>query len=166
MHADLALIATRRAAGAPLPVIDRADAEHGLNTARLGWSHPDPAQRRADTSTARPRTEPDMQRLCEAANRIEAQLLSDLLARHRIDNRIFGDYLLGGIGELPADLCPSIWIIDDRDLPRAQTLLEAHLADRAARAAARSWVCRGCGELIDGGFDLCWHCGAEPPHAT
>ncbi|WP_295541276.1 DUF2007 domain-containing protein [uncultured Thiohalocapsa sp.] len=103
-----------------------------------------------------------MQRLYQAGNRFEAQLLSDLLERHRVDNAIFGDYLTGAIGELPADLCPSVWIMRDDDLGRARALLDEFLADQH-RGPTRSWVCRGCGELVDGSFDICWRCGGEGP---
>jgi hypothetical protein len=103
-----------------------------------------------------------MQRLYQAGNRIEAQLLSDLLERHRIDNAILGDYLSGAIGELPADVYPSVWVVHDRELPRARELLQGFL-DEAHREQRASWVCRGCGELLDGSFDLCWRCGGEHP---
>jgi hypothetical protein len=102
-----------------------------------------------------------MQRLYQAADRLEAQFVHDLLDRHRIEARIFGDYLSGAVGELPADIRPTLWLLDDADLPRAQALLEAWLAENARRADARSWVCHGCGELLDGSFDLCWRCGHE-----
>lgn len=102
-----------------------------------------------------------MQPLYQAADRIEAQLLCDLLECHRIEAQVFGDYLAGAAGELPADITPSVWVIDERDLPRARSLLSDWLAENQARADARSWVCRGCGELVDGSFDLCWRCGRE-----
>lgn len=102
-----------------------------------------------------------MQQLYQAADRIEAQLLRDLLDRHHIEARVFGDYLSGAAGELPADVYPTVWVIEDHDLPRAQTLLNDWLAENQARATAASWVCRGCGELVDGSFDLCWRCGQE-----
>jgi len=102
-----------------------------------------------------------MQRLYQAADRIEAQLLRDLLERHQIEAQVFGDYLTGAAGELPADIYPSLWVIDERDLARAQALLQDWLAENQARAAAQSWVCRGCGELVEGSFDLCWRCGRE-----
>jgi hypothetical protein len=103
-----------------------------------------------------------MQRLYQAGDRIEAQLLSDFLEQHLIDNAILGDYLSGAVGELPADVYPSIWIVHDEDLPRARGLLQGFLDDNR-REHASSWVCRGCGELVDGSFDLCWRCGAEHP---
>jgi hypothetical protein len=102
-----------------------------------------------------------MQRLYQAADRIEAQVLRDLLARHRVEAQVFGDYLSGAAGELPADIYPTVWVLDDEDLARARELLEAWLRENAERAAARSWVCHGCGELVDGSFDLCWRCGQE-----
>ncbi|MCG6942961.1 MAG: DUF2007 domain-containing protein [Thiohalocapsa sp.] len=103
-----------------------------------------------------------MQRLYQAGDRIEAQLLSDFLHRHLVENAIFGDYLSGAIGELPANIYPSIWIVHDRDLSRARDLLRRFLDD-GRREPAPSWVCRNCGELVDGSFDLCWHCGSERP---
>jgi hypothetical protein len=102
-----------------------------------------------------------MQQLYQAGDRIEAQLLSDFLERQHVANRIFGDYLSGAIGELPADIYPTIWVIDDADLPRARELLARFHAEIRARDGARSWVCRGCGELVDGSFDMCWRCGHE-----
>jgi hypothetical protein len=100
-----------------------------------------------------------MQKLYQASDRIEAQLVSDLLASRHIDNRILGNYLSGAIGELPADLYPTVWVIDDADLPLARELLTRFIADNRERGDASSWVCRDCGELIDGSFDLCWRCG-------
>ena len=102
-----------------------------------------------------------MQPLYQAADRIEAQLLQDLLARHRIEARVFGDYLSGAAGELPVDIYPRVWVLEERDLPRARALLDGWLSENQARAEASSWVCRSCGELVDGSFDFCWRCGQE-----
>ncbi len=101
-----------------------------------------------------------MHRLYQAGNRIEAQLLSDLLGHQGIDTAILGDYLSGAIGELPADIYPSVWLIDVADLPRAESLLAGFLAEQS-RDVGASWVCHRCGELIDGSFDLCWRCGGS-----
>ncbi|MCF7991767.1 MAG: DUF2007 domain-containing protein [Thiohalocapsa sp.] len=101
-----------------------------------------------------------MQRLYQAGDRIEAQLLSAFLERYLIDNAILGDYLSGAIGELPADIYPSVWVVHNEDYARASELLARFLAENS-RDGARSWVCRGCGELIEGTFDLCWRCGTE-----
>ncbi len=99
-----------------------------------------------------------MQRLYQAANRIEAQLLLDLLARHRINTAVFGDYLAGAAGELPADIFPALWLIDERDLVRAKELITDFLNPSPAASAA-PWDCSACGEQVEGDFDLCWNCG-------
>ena len=103
-----------------------------------------------------------MQRLYEAGDRIEAQLLSDFLTTRLVENTVLGDYLSGAVGELPVNVYPSVWVVYDDDLGRARELLARFHADNGPERA-RSWVCGGCGELIEGSFDLCWNCGRERP---
>nr|WP_207143687.1 DUF2007 domain-containing protein [Thiococcus pfennigii] len=99
-----------------------------------------------------------VQRLYEARDRIEAQLLVDLLGRHRIGAAIFGDYLAGAAGELPAGIWPTVWVLDEADLGRARALLAQFLA-AADRPPGPDWVCPGCGERLEDSFELCWRCG-------
>ncbi len=99
-----------------------------------------------------------MQRLYQAADRIEAQFLVDFLDRHLIEASILGDFLAGAIGELPVDIYPTVWVLEDEDLPRARELL-ARFLSRAPSAARGVWVCPSCGERVEAGFDLCWNCG-------
>jgi hypothetical protein len=74
-----------------------------------------------------------------------------------------GDYLAGGIGELPADIC-KVWIVDDRDFDRANEVLQAFLRGEAARAHAHEqWPCPHCGEILEGQFTDCWNCGTPRP---
>jgi len=103
-----------------------------------------------------------MQRLYQAANRIEAQLLLDLLERHRIDAVVLGDYLAGAAGQLPADICPTLWLIDERDRARAEALL-THFLNPSPAAGATPWDCPACGEQVEGDFELCWNCGRVRP---
>jgi hypothetical protein len=100
-----------------------------------------------------------MHRLYQALDRIEAQFLRDFLDRHLIEAVVLGDYLSGAVGELPADIYPSVWVVDDRDLDRARGLLRRFLADCDGRGRDGPWTCPQCGETVDGGFDLCWQCG-------
>ncbi len=100
-----------------------------------------------------------MQRLYQAKDRIEAQFLRDFLDDHRIPAIVLGDYLSGAAGELPVDIYPSVWVIEDDDLPRAQGLLTRFLAGDDAHQVPAAWICRHCGESVEPGFDLCWHCG-------
>ena len=99
-----------------------------------------------------------MQQLYQARDRIEAQFLCDFLDRHLLRASIQGDYLSGAAGELPANLYPSVWIIDDEDLPRARELLQRFLLEQS-RPVGAPWQCRHCGEQGEGSFDLCWNCG-------
>jgi len=100
-----------------------------------------------------------VQRLYQARDRIEAQLLVDRLDRHRIRSAVLGDYLAGAAGELPVDLWPTVWVLEDRDWSLAYEILSQFLSELAAERP--SWICRGCGELLPGGFDLCWRCGRQ-----
>ena len=99
-----------------------------------------------------------MHRLYQARDRIEAQFLVDFLGRHLIATTILGDYLSGAAGELPLDVYPTVWVLEDEDLPRARDLLGRFLA-RPDTAPGPAWICPGCGEQVEAGFDLCWNCG-------
>ena len=99
-----------------------------------------------------------MQQLYLARDRIEAQLLRDFLDRHRIRCVVLRDALAGAAGELPADIAPTLWLIDDEDLARARALLAVFLAPPAALADATPWTCPACGEPVEADFDVCWNC--------
>ena len=45
--------------------------------------------------------------------------------------------------------------LDDAQLPRAERLLLA-----LRQPPQRRWHCAACGELVEGGFEQCWSCGA------
>ncbi len=102
-----------------------------------------------------------MRRLYEAADRIEAQRLVDILAEHNIQAVILGDYLSGGIGELPADIYPAVWLPEDGQWFMASHLLDKFLTPDSR--ADRSWICAGCGETVEGVFEVCWNCSRERP---
>jgi hypothetical protein len=99
-----------------------------------------------------------MRPLYQAKDRIEAQFLRDFLDRHLIRTAILGDYLAGAAGELPVNIYPTVWVIENEDLPRAQELL-ARFHSQTTPQGGPDWVCPQCGELVEGGFDLCWNCG-------
>jgi hypothetical protein len=99
-----------------------------------------------------------MRRLYQAKDRIEAQFLRDFLDRHLVAATVLGDYLSGAAGELPVNIFPTVWVIDDEDFPRAQELL-ARFREESTVQVGPDWVCPQCGEPVEGGFDLCWNCG-------
>jgi hypothetical protein len=99
----------------------------------------------------------EMQPLYEARDALQANLLRDHLADHHIQSVVLGDYLSGAAGELPAVNFPVVWLLEDRDLPRARQLLEGFLSPQPA---ASPWRCGRCGAEVEGEFDLCWQCGS------
>lgn len=101
-----------------------------------------------------------MQRLYEAADAMEAQLCRDYLAERGIEVHVYGGMLQGGVGELPADVRPTLWIADPRQYELARELIAEVLAPPPAQDP---WRCRGCGETVDAELDLCWSCGRARP---
>ena len=68
-------------------------------------------------------------------------------------------HLGAAAGHLPPGEClPEIWLAHDGHAENARALLRDY-----ARLPQRQWVCRGCGESIEGGFEQCWNCGALMP---
>lgn len=103
-----------------------------------------------------------MQKLYEARDSLEAQLLKDRLRIRHIPAVVLGDGLIGGAGELPAMIFPTVWVVEDRDLDPARRVLAEFLAPPPS-SDADAWVCPNCGERVDPGFDLCWQCGTPRP---
>ncbi len=104
-----------------------------------------------------------MQRLYLARDRIEAQFLRDFLDRHLIETVVLGDYLAGAAGQLPADIFPAVWVLDNDDLERARELLPRFIAECKADPGGTPWICDACGETVEGDFALCWNCGHPRP---
>jgi len=102
-----------------------------------------------------------MHRLYEAADRIEAQRLVDFLAEHQIPAVILGDFLTGAAGELPANIFPAVWITRNGHRFMAESLLREFLCSTGATGG--DWVCPGCGETVEDGFQVCWNCGTSKP---
>lgn len=93
----------------------------------------------------------------------EAHLVCGYLRSHGIAAEVRGDYLTGGWGELPVDLC-AVWVNDEGDVARAETLVRAYFDGAAARQhGAETWSCPSCGEDLEGQFTQCWHCGDLRP---
>ena len=99
-----------------------------------------------------------MLRLNQAKHRIEAQLLRDFLADPGIEPTLVGDYLAGGAGELPANIFPEIWVVQDQDHAAAAELLRNWRQVPPESAGAGTWSCANCGEVLEGQFRVCWRC--------
>jgi len=97
-----------------------------------------------------------MRRLAQAPNLAVATLWAHALREDGIDALVQREFLAAAAGELPPDQClPEVWVADDGQWELAGRLLDA-LRDRPQRR----WHCQGCGELVEGGFEQCWRCGA------
>jgi len=101
---------------------------------------------------------PPMPRLLQAPNLVMATLWVERLRADGIDASVQREYLRSAAGELPPDQClPEVWIKDAAQEARARELL--HLFRHVRQ---RRWTCT-CGELVEGGFEQCWACGAMMP---
>lgn len=96
-----------------------------------------------------------MKKIGQAPNIAIAQLWVDMLREQGMDVNMQRYFLGGAAGDLPPDQClPELWVQDDDQQERAKQLLA-----EIARTPQRNWVCSGCGERIEGGFEQCWNCG-------
>jgi hypothetical protein len=101
-----------------------------------------------------------MLKFYEARDSLEARQLIDALAAHRVEATVLGEYLSGAAGELSALSFPWVWLINNADLPVAQSVLDGFLASRGSLPTKGPWVCPSCEAQVDAGFDICWQCGA------
>lgn len=98
-----------------------------------------------------------MKRLTSAPNLVLATLWADLLRHAGIDVVVQRAYASGIAGEIPPDQSlPELWVTDDDQLPRARAALH-----ELCHPVEERWVCRRCGELVEGPFRQCWNCGAD-----
>jgi hypothetical protein len=89
-------------------------------------------------------------------------LLKNVLEQSGIACVIRNDLLSGGVGEIPFLEClPELWVLEDKDLARAATLLK-NFEEPSGRTA--QWCCAACGERNEGQFAVCWQCGAADTH--
>lgn len=94
--------------------------------------------------------------------RAYANLLKERLAGEGIVCLLRNDELSTALGEIPFVECyPELWLVDDEVYPRARLLLDQWLAEEWNPGP--DWLCPGCGERVDGQFDVCWKCGRENP---
>lgn len=104
-----------------------------------------------------------MKRVHNARHITEAHLIRGFLESHGIDALVRGDFLTGGWGELPVDVC-AVWITDDARFAEADQLLKDYFKGALARIhGGKAWSCPQCSETIEGQFTACWQCGAERP---
>jgi len=101
-----------------------------------------------------------MKHVYTAFNLIDAQMIKDHLVSAGFDAIIKGEYLMGAVGELPANTSPTVWVLDDEDCDRAKALIKSYQQNRPEDQIHQSvWLCPQCEETIDPQFTQCWNCG-------
>lgn len=94
-----------------------------------------------------------------AAGPTDASLLRDRLDRAGVPCRVRGDLFVLR-GEIPlGDAAPTVWV---RASDRERALAEVRAYEGPALVHPR-WVCPGCGEENEAGFDWCWSCQTDRP---
>jgi len=63
-------------------------------------------------------------------------------------------------GELPPIVCwPEIWVMHAAEFDAASRILAAII--ESYENPGEPWVCKTCGEELEGQFGSCWRCSAE-----
>ncbi len=100
-----------------------------------------------------------MKRLLTAPNIALATLWADMLCQGGVPATVQRAFASSIAGQIPPDQAqPEIWIEDEAQFDEATQLM--HLL---RNPPAVHWCCAGCGEAIDGPFEVCWNCGAPRP---
>jgi hypothetical protein len=107
-----------------------------------------------------------MKTLYQAANAIEAHMLSEMLRQQGIAAQVLGEHLQGGVGELPAAGLIRL-VVDEQDYSAARAVVEQWDAEqprdlpalRPAPAGAQGLAGFVAGVLV--GLLLGWHFWAQ-----
>ncbi|MDX1460574.1 MAG: DUF2007 domain-containing protein [Xanthomonadales bacterium] len=85
-----------------------------------------------------------------------------VLEAEGIPTHLKNQYLTGALGDLPfVEAVPELWIINEKDLARANALIRGL---REAQAQPRpDWSCPTCQAVVEGVFASCWKCQAPRP---
>lgn len=75
-----------------------------------------------------------MKKLYDASNTLEAHMILNLLEQQGLSGRVDGDYLQGGIGELPASGLVKV-MVEEKDFDAARKLIEQWEAAQPSPAA-------------------------------
>lgn len=72
-----------------------------------------------------------------------------------------------GTGEIPfTEVYPELWVMEDAEYDRAESLLRALREEGPPESAAQlEWTCPNCGEKVEGNFGECWNCGTDRPES-
>jgi hypothetical protein len=99
-----------------------------------------------------------MIKLIRAPNLLIAQHWINLLVQAHVSCELHNQYMLGAMGEIPADQCgPEIWLEHERDMEFAAQLIDGPVPQPNHTPA--QWCCFSCAEWLEPQFTVCWKCG-------
>lgn len=93
-----------------------------------------------------------------APDPINAEIMKDYLQSFGIAAEVHGYYLWSGIGQLPPDVYPTVWVQHLSQRQEARQLVKRFEA--GATGDGSIWTCPRCQEELEPQFDTCWRCGA------
>lgn len=104
-----------------------------------------------------------MKKLYCSENRVMIYLLKAKLEAQHIACFIKNEDIAGAAaGEIPPVMAkPELWIMEDEEYTRAQTIVNEELNKEAT--PGNEWQCPQCKERIAGQFNICWQCGTSRP---
>ncbi len=90
---------------------------------------------------------------------IETHIVCGLLTSQHIDCEVRGENLFSLQGEVPFDETthPYIWLNEPEQFQAAKQLIKDY--DAHQHFPNVDWRCHQCGEMNEGNFAVCWHCG-------
>jgi len=94
-----------------------------------------------------------------ASDPVNAEIVKDYLGSHGIDAEVRDQYLWGGMGDLPANVYPSVWIHHAQEHETARSLIADFEAGNTH--SGPDWECPDCRESLAGQFTSCWRCGGS-----
>ena len=101
-----------------------------------------------------------MVKLYESHDRMFVESLKAALTGEGIQH-IVKDESSSSLGEVPPIVtCQRVWILQDSELERAQSLVR-QLESQVALTTQQSWTCPDCNESLEAQFTACWNCGYE-----
>ena len=101
-----------------------------------------------------------MKKLYVSQSLIDVESRKELLDQAEIHSTIKNQRsaMLGG--EVPfAEVFPELWVLQDEDFERAQSLLKDW--EEAPPLDNTAWTCVSCGEIHQKEFTTCWKCNKE-----
>ena len=95
-------------------------------------------------------------RIYRAGTAAEAHLLVDELREEGIETHVTNEASQGMLGDI-ASSQPEVWLIEDKQEPRARQVVRAFEAARQDDTDP-ALICPSCSEENPANFELCWKC--------